>query len=805
MKLPVLRSSARTLALTASLLSLSALLTGCALESTAPSSVAPKISLGKISGAVHGGRQAVAGANVYVYSPSTTGYGGVNIAATGQLSTPSNASTSLLTSSVPSSCGAGGMATAAAGTITTDPLSGGLTGITVTMQGAGYTGAGGTALAPTVKITDPTGTGATAVATLNSFNGLQSIAVTTPGAGYTAPVVTIVPASTNPCSDAAGNYYVSSDANGNFSLTGDYSCTTGLPIYIYTTGGDAGGGTTGGAANFMSILGICGATTGPGVFGSSTFINVNELTTVAMAYATAGYTTDPTHIGVLFQLTAPTTLVSSLASLQNLELTGLTNAFLTASNLYASTAGNATSALQKTPNGNGTVPYKELNTLGNVLASCINSVGINNNCQTLAGYTGGATNTAASAIYIAQHPAGTSSGTVANIYSLTAGSGLAYQPTLTAAPNDWTVSIAYTGGGLLKPGSPGSLYQFPHQLNVDASGNVWAASGTGGSVLSGFSNLGVPLSATGYTNSCLLDPDVAVLDATSSNIWMGNDGTTNEYNLCEYNIASNSWTTVVPVSGTTKELAYAFDIDFDGSGNMWVAANKADLIELGPGGTFTTQYSMAPSTTTYEADVYGIAVGPGPNGNIWAGGNSTGDYVTLWSNTAGTLTLSAEPLVKQPDVFAIAIDSSNNAWVANYEEYVSKMTPAGVVSSTYTFLPSTAYYYPSFSSVGVDGSGNVWLPDSGNGMIYELSNSGTVLSPPLGFEPGAEPATFVPDNSKKPVTGFADPLDFVIDGSGNGWFSILGVAEIEEMIGVATPVTTPLAYATTNSLLGTKP
>ncbi|HEX9161141.1 MAG TPA: prepilin-type N-terminal cleavage/methylation domain-containing protein [Thermoanaerobaculia bacterium] len=59
-----------------------------------------------------------------------------------------------------------------------------ITSITVTTGGSGFTSA------PTVTITDPTGTGATAVATVGG-GAVTSIKVTAQGSGYTAPTITI--------------------------------------------------------------------------------------------------------------------------------------------------------------------------------------------------------------------------------------------------------------------------------------------------------------------------------------------------------------------------------------------------------------------------------------------------------------------------------------------------------------------------------------------------------------------------------------------------------------------------------------
>src|SRR5438105_281631 len=66
------------------------------------------------------------------------------------------------------------------------PLPGGtITGFSIMAGGSGYT-------VPTVTITDPTGTNATATATVDSSGAISAVNVSTGGAGYIAPQITIV-------------------------------------------------------------------------------------------------------------------------------------------------------------------------------------------------------------------------------------------------------------------------------------------------------------------------------------------------------------------------------------------------------------------------------------------------------------------------------------------------------------------------------------------------------------------------------------------------------------------------------------
>jgi hypothetical protein len=751
---------------------------------TAPS-VPIKTAIGGIKGNVHGGRGPVVGANVYLYSPSLTGYGGSGIAAS-----TLNASTPLLSNSVPSTCGAGATATAVVDTNPADSTYQQITAINVVTGGAGYY-INGVATPPTVTITDPTGTGATATANLGATpNGsgtptsgwVQNISFT-PGSGYTAPVVTITPSSTSACQDANGNYYVNSDQNGNFALSGDYTCTAGLPVYAYTTGGDAGSG-AGGDGAFMSVLGICPAS---GNFATTLpYVNINELTTVAAAYALAGFATNPTHIGVLLQTSAP-------ATQQTLEMTDLTNAFNTAGNIY-NVGVQKSSAPTTTTNGSGTLPATKLNTLADILANCVDSTYINFACETLLSYTPNQTDTAGAAIYIAQHPYTNAS----KIFALATANGAPWQPALTAAPTDWTVSIIYTGGGLTTSvNSSGDLDYASHIITVDATGNIWVAGGAGGNVLSEFSPLGVPLSgSTGFTNSALNGPASATLDAASANVWLANSGTTT---LSVYNIAGGTWNTITPVSGSTSELNEPNDVGFDGSGNIWVASpNNDDLIKLTSAGTYVTKGS----NTNYVAYPLAVAIEPGATGNVWEigeGSKTSYKYAPIWTNA---MVLSAEPKTDEYLCTAGAVDGSGNAWVANYEYYTTKITSTGGTATNYQ-ISSGGYYIPEPSSVAVDGAENIWFNDFANGYIIETNNSGANQVGNYGFVPAGEVAGYKPGSA--PPTGYIQPYSLVIDGSGNVWFEELGVAAMQEMVGVAAPVVTPLAFATANSLYGVRP
>lgn len=337
--------------------------------------------------------------------------------------------------------------------------------------------------------------------------------------------------------DSVGTY-VTTDANGNFSITGDYTCTANTQVYVYALGGNPGAGTNS-AAGLLAALGSCPAA---GNFLASTpFIFVNEVSTIAAAYAMAGFASDATHVS---------------SSSTALAKTGIANAFANAANLAGISTG---AALTTTPGGNGTVPQSEINTLANILAACINSTGpVSTACTTLlgdalsSGSTGTTpTDTATAAINLAHYP-GTS---VAAVYALSTGPP-PFSPALAAVPKDFAVALKFTGGGI---GSSG-----PNAIAIDASSNVWVIS-TAANTVSEFSSNGVALSgSSGYTGGGMQAPEGIAIDL-SGNLWAAN----NSSGISKFS-STGAAISPTPFGYTGGGISGPAAVAVDGAGNVWI-------------------------------------------------------------------------------------------------------------------------------------------------------------------------------------------------------------------------------------------
>ena len=239
-----------------------------------------------------------------------------------------------------------------------------------------------------------------------------------------------------------GDYYVTTDGSGSFSITGDYTCTATQQVYLYVLGGNPGSGTNS-ASGLLEVLGSCPTGVGGGTFATQDpYVVVNEVTTIAAAYAFAGFATDATHVS---------------SSGTPLALTGIANAFANARNLANITTGIAYAATPAT-GSTGSVPQSGINTLANVLASCINTNGAVTGptnptacytllTDTLSGGTTGTqpTDTATAAINMAHNPGAN----IAALYSLSIPTP-PFAPGSTQ-PKDFSVAVSYKGGGLNSP------------------------------------------------------------------------------------------------------------------------------------------------------------------------------------------------------------------------------------------------------------------------------------------------------------------------------------------------------------------
>jgi hypothetical protein len=574
--------------------------------------------------------------------------------------------------------------------------------------------------------------------------------------GYGGPSVSLI-SSGSSGSDALGDY-VLTDPSGNFTVTGDYMCTAGTQVYLLSMQGNPGlpVGQNNANLGLMTALGQCPSS--GSVAAAFPFVVINEVTTVASVYALSGFMTDVTHVS---------------SSGTALAQAGIANAFAAVGNMVNVATGLALATTPTANGGNGAVPQSEINTLANIVASCVNSVGAASaSCTTLFGAALNGTtqpqDTVTAALNIAHSP-GKNVGTLFGLQTAMS----PFLPVLSPAPNDFTIALSFTGGGLNRPAN----------LAIDSLGDVWATNLTS---LSELSSIGKPMSPnfTGYTG--LVSAAAAIAIDTQGNVWVPNGGSTSSVSK----IASNGKAaTGSPFIG--GGLVNPSDVAIDISGNAWItnfnSGSLGQVISEFNGGT-----GKPITTTGYSDGAGGNSVAVDALGFVWTANSSTTEIAKLGSDGSSVATGVPGSFFAGGGGGPLAIDASGNVWIAG-STGTSKLKNDGTPIAGAPFGGGQCRLCAN--GIAIDGVGNVWIADGPVSPspspinIAELNNADATLSPSTGFQ--------------STLLGY--PGQLVIDGSGNVWVADSRNSALIEFVGAGAPVVTPLAQAVASNMLGTRP
>jgi hypothetical protein len=721
--------------LSIAVLSLAAFLAGCSgFDGARLPDVPTQASIGTIQGNVFGGHAPIVGAHVFVLQTATSGYG-------------ATASSLLLASST--------------GTSTTYPVtldnSGGVTNglyyVTSDLNGAynisgDYTCSAGSAVylyasggspannaalnITSIAVAGPSsGTYTYTLSAANSFTAGQTVQFSTTSLGGKWSTL-----------NGTSQIVVGSPSSGSFQIS-----TTTAPSSSSTntqTGTAVELGTINPAIVNMAMLGVCPSSAPFNLAGTIAYVYMNEISTVAMAYGFAGFATDSLHIG---------------ASATN--AVGIANAANNTANLYNIQAGGASIANATTVAGNGTVPQGLLDTLGNVLAACVDSANTatsaSSACSSLfadATKNGVSTgtkpiDTASAAINIAHYP----SVNVTPIYNLAVKTS-PFSPGISPAPADFTVAFVYN-----KIATPGGIA-------LDSAGNAYVPTNATSGYVTKLSPAGAVLNTSATAGSGF---DSIAVDP-SGNLWAVANGSATVYEFTS---------TLGPVTGSpfgSGNLNAPAFVSIDSSGYIYVTdgGNSNQIIQkFNSNGTLNTSLSNGCLTrltyATLDAAGYLWATIPGSNA-ICRVSSSNGNQGFQGGVQVGT---------------NVGIDGFGNGWVGQGSQTNLYKFGSGGGSNTYGVINNNAVgglNNPSW--VAIDGGNNVWLTNgSGNSQsassygLAEFNNAGATLSP-AGYQAGG------------PLNG----ASFIaIDGSGDVWVPVKTSSTVVEVIGAATPTVQPLS------------
>ena len=624
---------------------------------------------------------------------------------------------------------------------------------------------------------DPSGTSTT------TGYGKGATALITPGttsAGF-YPYPGVVSGNTyadNGCISASNGCLAlpTTNASGQFNLTGDYTCPTtsdGSPseIYLVATGGNPGltGTVNNQYATLMTALGPCasGGTLSTATAASTTtapffpaipalsFININEVTTVAAVWALQQFMAVPSAATVgVPNIGAPNTSYSNGLATPTSYFTantGLINAFTMAGVLV----DIATGASPNTHYKYSTPEWTKIYTIADIFAYCVNSNPASTAyCTNLmtAGTpgtlpTGGAApaDIVQLAYYMAQNPTlsvgtGTVSTSTAQTGSLcaTSAAGTLYKyisgiqpfPDSATAPCDWTIAVSflptYTNGS-----TNTAALSAAFNVAIDAYGNAWldsngpgvltsptapqltagdlpAAAGNATLIGTDGSLLGGPY----FTYTAATTPGTAGCPATSSACGAYPQLVTAAAGATA-NLPSANRTFGTNPAGNTGQRAAGIDLN----NQFWVGNNSE-----------TTATGAAASATL--PDFGSVAVLPAASGPGVGGGTVASNF--------GAPTGTANGYFTQYMPFALAIDGNNNIFTSSFSgasgSALDGKAIAKINGTTGAFSFSTSGQVPTGLGTGVtyplatpggynilafDENSNVSAGDGNKGILYD--------------------------------------------------------------------------------------
>jgi hypothetical protein len=579
--------------------------------------------------------------------------------------------------------------------------------------------------------------------------------------GYGQPSLSLLNTGSTGFSDTLGAY-VQTTSNGSFSITGDYGCAAGQQLYLYALGGTSGSGSNP-SAGLLSTIGSCPAS------GATISATINEVTTVATAYALAGFATDATHVSSSGTVPAQTGVANAFATAANLVNMSTAPVTVTPSSGGSAVTTPGGAAYSITPSGTGTVPQTNINVIANILASCVNTQSYCNTLFTTAtadSTTAGTkpTDTASAAINIAHYP-------MANYTALTAlvGSSPTFTPVtplfFTGSPSQFSLPVLY-----LTPYVTGLPYGC--SIAIDGMGDVWVTSGPSSFFVYEQSNTGTILSH-GIYGFFMDGRPLGIAIDSAGDAWVAD----------EYSDISEISTTgaVSPITYDVSPVGIAIDA----SGNVWAANSGGVVTETSSTGTLLSPFPGFTGGGLSETQWIAID----SSGDAWAT-NPSNNTVTEISNSGSFLSPTngftsagfANPL-------GIAIDASGTAWVVNaLGPNLVEITSSGSVSYVPVNGLTTAW------GIAIDGSGNGWI--AATTSLVKVNKAGTILGSFTG-------TTTLQDFYKHPIVPAGSTV--AIDGSGNAWTVAYNQGYAVEWVGAATPVVTPLATAVKNKTIATRP
>jgi streptogramin lyase len=608
---------------------------------------------------------------------------------------------------------------------------------------------------------------------------LTPTATPTPGPGITGSVYGGSPTVGSPISGAQVTLYqagssgygsaplqlaqVTSSSDGGYNFPAVACQPTGYSQQIYLL---AAGGTIAGqsAANSAIVL-----SAGAGSCADFAHVVViNEVTTVATVWALDQFM-DPTGHDIGTSSTNPSGLSNAATAMISYSLVDLSTGI----------------APESFPDG-VISPTAALYSLANILSGCVNSSGAGSaGCQNLftaATPSGGLAplTTLAAALDIARNPLNN----VGTLFNLVPASP-PFTPGLTSEPVSWTLTVHY------EPSSAG--LSSPYSIALDSAGNVWAANASGNSV----SEL---TSASGYTAAQNFEPSGAAFNLpswlafdTAGNLWVSNLAGNSVSELT----TSSNYTTGYNFTPAAANLSGPTTLAFDSAGNLWVSnylGNSVGELFAGCTGASCSAANFNNNNTGSPGALFSgpVTLAPDAAGDVWVTNYASASVTRLLPGcSSGSCTgenlnnsNTGSPGAEFAGPSEVHVNRSGNAFIANKANNSVSDLPAGCTSASCnavnynnsnTGSPGAAFNGPV--TLAIDASDNIWVANYVDSSVSELTAAGCYLA----------------GENFGPWQFFLGQFAIAADAGGNLWIANNYDDSVSEVLGVATPILTPIS------------